>query len=704
MKWILRLLLRTLFQLKVLHLGRLPSWGPAIILPNHVSFLDAIILFAYLPHNTYFVVNTAMAKKIKIILRYVHHVTIDPLNPYSLKKVVNLLRAGTKVVIFPEGRISTTGNLMKVYGGVALIAMKTRVPLCPVILLGPERSKFSRITDKTKSRWFPNISLYIGEVLESEVFVATGLRQQKKILSDHLLALLQQAMFKAKQELLENSNIFHQVLQAKQRYGAGKMMARDPRGAITYGKAIIASYALSRSLGATLTEQSVVGLLLPNSIGHLVTLLSLSFLGKTPAILNFSAGVENNMYCSEIAGLKTILTSRLFVEKGNLGELIAHLSTKYKVTYLEDLKEQITWLGRLVSIYQYCSGADALAENGELILFTSGSENKPKGVLLSHANIVANINQISCVIDYLPHDSMLNAMPMFHSFGLTAGTLLPLFSGIEVFLYPTPLHYTMIPEMAYEHNITLLLGTPTFLKGYAKHGHHYDFHRLRYALAGGEKLTAEVRQLWLDKYGIRILEGYGTTETAPVLSLNTPLFYRTNTVGRLLPGIEMRVEPVAGIVEGGNLLVRGPNVMKGYLLYKQGFVPAPEWYDCGDIVTIDRSGFLTIQSRLKRFAKISGEMVSLDAVEQTAQGCFGTNLHAAISLPDGRKGEKIVLYTTSSQASKQQLRRYWVEIGQNMISLPSEVVIRNDLPLLGSGKINYVRLREMALQKVAKDT
>jgi acyl-[acyl-carrier-protein]-phospholipid O-acyltransferase/long-chain-fatty-acid--[acyl-carrier-protein] ligase len=247
------------------------------------------------------------------------------------------------------------------------------------------------------------------------------------------------------------------------------------------------------------------------------------------------------------------------------------------------------------------------------------------------------------------------------------------------------------------------LGTPTFLFGYAKYAHHYDFYSLRYVLAGGEKLKDEVRQIWQDKFGIRIFEGYGTTETAPVLSLNSPLFNRAGTVGRFLPGIEYRIDEVPGVEAGGNLLVKGPNVMAGYLLYGKGFIPAPEWYDCGDIVSIDHDGFISIKSRLKRFAKISGEMVSLDAVEKVAEQCFGTDCNAAVNVPDAKKGEKIILYTLHKNASKQTIREFMSRTRQSMLAMPAEVIIVDKFPLLGSGKTDYVTLKGLALKEAEKD-
>lgn len=701
MKSLLRLILQLLFRARVVGNTELQFKGPTIVLPNHVSFLDAFLLYAYLPNDVCFVVNTAIAAKISFVLRWVNHITVDPLNPYSLKKIVGVVKAGKPVVLFPEGRITTTGNLMKIYSGVGFIALRTGASVYPVIFRGPELSKLSRIKEKVNSRWFPRVTLHIGEKTKLAVAQGISFRQQKKEVSDRILVLLQNAMFAARQRE-SRGNIFDELLAARDLYGGGKTMAEDITGTINYTKAILASYVLGGKLRPVLAGQEPVGVLLPNSIGHLVALFSLFYIGKTPAILNFSAGIENNLDCGDTAGIHTVLTSRTFIEKGHFEELIARLETKFQVVYLEDLKQQVGLMDKLNGFLKSLMKEKAEG-TAKLILFTSGSESKPKGVVLTHSNVIANIHQAVSVIDITQRDKMLNALPMFHSFGLTAGTLLPVLNGIEVFLYPTPLHYKIIPEISYDRNITLMLGTPTFLNGYGKYAHPYDFYSLRYVLAGGEKLKDEVRQMWLEKFGIRIFEGYGTTETAPVLSLNTPLFYRVGTVGKMLPGIEWRLDPVPGIEEGGNLLVKGPNVMEGYLLYGKGFMPASEWYDCGDIVACDNGGFISIRSRLKRFAKISGEMVSLDAVEKAAEKCFGTDRNAAVNIPDAKKGEKIILFSMHKEASKQTLREFISQTRQSMLSMPTEVIVVEKLPLLGSGKTDYVTLKALAQKEAERD-
>lgn len=700
MRTIIRVLFQVLFKTKVIGETRFRFSGPSIIMPNHVSFLDAIFLYAYLPREVCFVVNTTIAAKFAFLLKWVNHIAVDPLNPYSLKKIAGIIKSGQPVVLFPEGRITTTGTLMKIYSGIGFIAIKTGALIQPVIFRGLERSMLSRLSGINR-KWFPEVSIYVAERRQLVAALGKSFRLQKKEISDRILTMLQLTMFQARQQD-ESTNLFDKLLDAGRVHGMGKNIAEDIGGHINYRQLIINSFALGTTLMPQLADDSPVGVLLPNSIGHLVTLFSLFAMGKIPAVLNFSAGPENNEDCAKTAGVKVVLTSREFIAKGHLEDLEGRLSLQFKLIYLEDCKQQINLNNKVQALFNYLVRRKAVSD-GAIILFTSGSESKPKGVVLKHCNVLTNINQIGSVIDFTSRDKMLNVLPMFHSFGLTAGTLLPILNGVEVFLYPTPLHFKVIPEIAYDRNITLLLGTPTFLHGYAKQAHHYDFYSMRYVLAGGEKLNDEVRKLWQEKFGLRIFEGYGTTETSPVLSLNTPMFTKAGTVGKFLPAIEWRMEKVQGIEEGGNLLVKGPNIMAGYLLPEQGFVPAPEWYDCGDVISLDEAGFISIRSRLKRFAKISGEMVSLDAVEKTAENCFGINSNAAINLPDVKKGEKIILYTTYQKATKQLLRDFIAQTRQSMLAMPAEIIVVDKLPLLGSGKTDYVTLKRYKTGEVAED-
>lgn len=693
-------LIRILFRLKIDHRERLVFDGPTIIMPNHVSFLDALLLYLMLPPSVWFVVNTEIAARpwVALALRFCNHVKIDNRNPYSLRTIINVVRDGNPVVLFPEGRISNTGGLMKMYTGAALIAWKTSARVYPVILRGPEYSFFSRITDKVIPQWLPQIRIFIGEpsvlVTETEL----GFRVQKAAITDKLLSLMQDTMFLARRQEYAQLDFFARLQLAAKSHGGSKPIVRDLNRAVNYRALITGVHVMAGKLRPTFaTNENTVGVLLPNAVAHVVVLFALFRLGKTPAIMNFSTGLRNVLDSADTAGIKTVLTSRAFVEKANLGELVGQLATTNQVVFLEDLAKTISLLDKLNGLYRYFRRQPGAATaDSRLILFTSGTEGRPKGVVLSHRAILANIDQASSVIDYSPADRMLNALPMFHSFGLMAGTMLPILGGIELFLYPSPLHFRIVPEVAYDFNATLMLGTPTFLAGYGKVAHPYDFHRLRYLLAGGEKLRQPVRDLWLDKFGIRILEGYGVTETGPVLCLNTPLSARTGTVGKFLPGIEWRLDPVPGIDSGGNLVVRGPNLMEGYLLYEQGFRPVDGWYATGDVVSVDSAGYVSIQARLKRFAKIAGEMINLQLVEEAASACFSTGLHAAVAAADGRKGERVVLFTTNSQTTRDVLREYFLQAGHSVLYVPSRIVSIAAMPLLGTGKPDYLGLQKQA--------
>jgi acyl-[acyl-carrier-protein]-phospholipid O-acyltransferase/long-chain-fatty-acid--[acyl-carrier-protein] ligase len=341
-----------------------------------------------------------------------------------------------------------------------------------------------------------------------------------------------------------------------------------------------------------------------------------------------------------------------------------------------------------------------------VVLFTSGSEGTPKGVVLSNRNILTNVAQAEARIDFGRRDTLFNVLPLFHSFGLTIGLILPMVTGVRVFLYPSPLHYRIVPEMIYSSNATIMFGTDTFLSGYARSAHPYDFRSLRYILAGAEPVRETTRRTYLEKFGLRILEGYGVTETAPALALNTPMFNKFGTVGRLLPGMEARLEPVPGIDEGGRLYVRGPNVMLGYYrLENPGVLEAPPegWHDTGDIVTIDADGFITIKGRAKRFAKLAGEMISLAAVEALASELWPQAMSGCATAPDPRKGERVVLVTTQKDATRAAFQAFAKSKGASDLMVPADIIVLDKLPILGSGKVDNVSLTKFVREKAGTE-
>jgi acyl-[acyl-carrier-protein]-phospholipid O-acyltransferase/long-chain-fatty-acid--[acyl-carrier-protein] ligase len=370
------------------------------------------------------------------------------------------------------------------------------------------------------------------------------------------------------------------------------------------------------------------------------------------------------------------------------------------LVYLEDVRTSIGMSDKVRGLIAGTTPRVARGANdAAVVLFTSGSEGTPKGVVLSHRNILANAAQALARVDANANDKVFNVLPVFHSFGLTGGMMMPLLAGIPIFMYPSPLHYRIVPELIYQTGATILFGTDTFLTGYARSAHAYDFRTLRLVLAGAEAVKDRTRQVYMERYGIRLLEGYGVTETAPVLAMNTPMANRPGTVGRLSPLMEYRLDPVPGIEEGGRLSVRGPNVMLGYLRAENPGVlePLPDgWHDTGDIVSIDAAGFITIKGRAKRFAKIAGEMVSLSAVEAMAAKLWPQAMSVAVSIPDPRKGERIVLLTTQKDADRPAMQHLAKASGASELAVPAVIQIVDKLPLLGSGKTDYVAATTLA--------
>ncbi len=401
-------------------------------------------------------------------------------------------------------------------------------------------------------------------------------------------------------------------------------------------------------------------MLLPGVSAVAVVLMGLWRAGRVAAILNPTLGAAAMLSAAETAAMRRIITSRDFVAKAGLGEVIAALEAAgIEILWTDALKARITPARKLKALWAARRATDLPVGPSDpaVVLFTSGTEGAPKGVVLTHGNIVANIAQVRARTDVGSRDRVLSAMPVFHSLGLTAGLLLPLAAGAPLAVYPSPLHYSAIPEMVYAHQATLIFGTNTFLNGWARKAEAYDFATVRAAIAGAEAVQDATRRLFADRFGVRILEGYGATEAGPVIALNTPMEARAGTVGRPLTGIALREEEVPGI-GGRKLWISGPNVMAGYLLPGGGgrLVPVEDgWYDTGDIVERDAEGYIRIVGRAKRFAKIGGEMVSLAACEELAAACWPEAHVAAVSLADPRKGERVCLVTDAEGAVRADL-------------------------------------------------
>jgi acyl-[acyl-carrier-protein]-phospholipid O-acyltransferase/long-chain-fatty-acid--[acyl-carrier-protein] ligase len=704
-------LFRRLYGVEVRGEGNMPSPGSrAVIVVNHVSLLDGLLLACFLPEKPTFAVDTFIAQRwwAKPFLALVDVFTLDPTNPMSTKALIKVVREGKPLVIFPEGRITVTGALMKVYEGPGMIADKADAVIVPVRLDGAQFSKFSYLRGKVKLRWFPRISITILPPRRLSVPETVMGRERRRAIGRKLYDVMSDMMFVTSHT---RQNLFQAMLEARQIYGGKRIVVEDyETRRVTYDRFVMGAMVLGRRFAMASEPGEIVALLMPNAAATMIAFFGLHAFGRVPAMLNFAAGAESMSLACKAAGVKLVITSRRFIERGKLSVVIERLSQQAKILYLEDVRAQLKLGDKLYGLAAKWA-APLLhrrhapePDDAAVVLFTSGTEGAPKGVVLAHANIMANRLQLAARIDFNPSDTVFNALPVFHSFGLTGGALLPMLSGIKTFFYPSPLHYRIVPELAYGENATILFGTDTFLTGYARQANPYDFYSVRYVFAGAERVRPETRRTWMEKFGLRILEGYGATETAPVIAVNTPMHNKAGTVGRLLPNIEHRIEAMPGIAKGGKLIVRGPNVMLGYLRAERpGVLEPPEdgWYDTGDIVEVDDEGYVTIAGRAKRFAKIGGEMVSLAAVEAWAGEVWPGSNHACVSLPDPRKGEQLVLLTERADASRDALLAFAGTRGIPELMIPRTIVPVEKLPLLGTGKTDYRAAGELARAAVA---
>jgi acyl-[acyl-carrier-protein]-phospholipid O-acyltransferase / long-chain-fatty-acid--[acyl-carrier-protein] ligase len=701
-------LFKTFFGLEVRGLENLPKAGErALIAPNHVSLLDAPLLHSLLPSHAAYAVDTNISKTwwARPFLKLAQFHTIDPTRPLGMRHLIQAVKDGASLVIFPEGRLTVTGGLMKVYDGTAMIADKADAPIIPVRIDGLERSHFGYLSkSQTRKAWFPKTTVTILPPVWLKVDPALRGKARRQAAGAALQDIMTDT---AVLTTPIDQTLFEALVLAQQTRDTGKPAIEDPLGTkLTYKKLVVGAQVLATKILPMLPPAgSSVGVLLPNSAGVAVTFFALQTIGRVPAMLNFSAGTSNVLSACKAADVSVVLTSRAFVEKGHFESLVEAIEGVARVIYLEDVRATITFADKMKGILRGGRQQVEVDYNAPAaILFTSGSEGTPKGVVLSHRNLLANCAQSLTRVACNGGDKVFNALPVFHSFGLTAGLLMPLIAGVPVYLYPTPLHYRIIPELVYQSNATILFGTDTFLAGYARAAHPYDFARVRLILSGAEAVKDRTRQLYMDRFGVRILEGYGVTETAPVLAINTPLANRAGSVGRLSPLMESKLEPMIGIEHGGRLFVRGPNVMLGYYRAEHPGVlepPAGGWHDTGDIVEIDPQGFIFIKGRAKRFAKIGGEMISLAAVEALAAELWPQHLTVVVAIPDLRKGERLLLLTTDPNCKRDAFIQFARRKGVTELMVPSEVVVVPKIPLLGSGKPDYVASLELAKQALA---
>jgi acyl-[acyl-carrier-protein]-phospholipid O-acyltransferase/long-chain-fatty-acid--[acyl-carrier-protein] ligase len=702
----LRLLWRLALRLEVVGLETIAKSGPRnIIAVNHVSFLDAPIVLSLLHDAPVVAIDSAMAKHwwIAPFLKLCDARVLDPMRPMAARALVNEVKRGKQLVIFPEGRSAVTGSLIKIFDGAAIIADKGDALVTPVRVDGPDRTLFSRLpTHQVRRRWFPKTTVTFAPPRRLVIDPNLQGRARRRAAGSALYDIMSDLVFATTNYQRTLVEAFEDGARERE---SGRVIFEDPiSGPLTQRRFRLAVALLARKIVALTTPGQTIGLMLPSANAAAIAFMAVHAAGRVAAMMNFTAGAFNLIAACRTARIHLVLCSKGFVEKGKLEDIVRQMEAHVRFVWLEDLRDSATALDKARAVLDRGRQfAPRRPGDPAVVLFTSGSEGMPKGVVLTHANLIANVAQITARYDFTTADILFCPLPIFHAFGLTGGVLLGMITGMKSYLYPSPLHYRQIPELVYQVNATALFGTDTFLAGYARYANPYDFHLIRYLVCGAESVKPETRRIYMEKFGLRILEGYGLTEASPVLAVNTPMFNRNGTVGRLLPEIERRVEPVPGIDEGGRLFVRGPNVMAGYYRADNpGEIEPPPlgWHDTGDIVSIDRDGFVTIKGRLKRFANIAGEMVSLGAVEELASTLWPDNPPAVIAAPDPKKGERIIMATTKPGATRSEVLAWMKAKGASEIMTPAVVLVLEALPLLGSGKIDYVELAGVVRDKL----
>ncbi len=709
----LRFISKILFRVEVRGLQNLPAEDRLLIVANHESFLDGLLLGLFIPKKATFVVHTTVLKNwwFRQFLRLTPHLAVDPASPYAMKKVIKLLESGKNVVIFPEGRITLTGALMKVYDGPGFVAAKTGATILPVRIDGAAQSYFGRLSSHHPRKLHPKVTLTIMPItsvmlptsLHNNAASLTSAKQRRRIAGEGMRSVMQKMLFQAQ----KNRTIFEAFLDAVDEYGSDYKLIEDlNEKEETYQDLLKKSLALGKITCKASSPNETIGVLMPNITNTIALILGMSAFNRVPAMLNYTSGTAGMQNACTAANIKTVITSRKFIETAGLESVVAHFKN-LNIVYLEDLRAQFgmldrAWLMGYALHYPRLAMQTNQFDQPAVVLFTSGSEGKSKGVVHSHKSILANIAQIAAVLDFNPTDKMMMVLPVFHSFGFT-GSLIALLNGIKINMFPSPLQYKVIPELIYDRGCTIFFATSTFLSNYAKFAHPYDFYKLRLVIAGAEKLNEEVRKTYSEKFGIRILEAYGATECAPGISINTPMANLNGSVGQLVPGLEHKLETVSGINNGGLLHVKGDNVMMGYYLFDAPGVLAPPqteyglgWYNTGDIVEIDKEGFVHIRGRVKRFAKVAGEMVSLEVVEQIANTAAPESQHAASSISDVQRGECIILFTCDKQLKREDLQLVAKNLGLPELAVARKIIAIEAIPLLGTGKTDYVTLKKMA--------
>ena len=729
LRMVLVMLTQTLYRMRILGHEHIPKKGGALLVPNHISFIDGLLLIASLDRPIRFVVDADYAAH-PLFRPFMGALHVIPIASHggprailtTLRQAGHALDSGEVVCIFPEGQITRTGAMLPFRRGFERIVKGRTVPVIPVHLDRLWGSIFSYVGGRFLTKWperipYP-VTVSFGRPVPADT-PAYELRRKVQELGEQAWRLRKS----------DRAPLHRSFISAMRRRPFRLAMADQTRPHVSGLQALIGAIALTRALRDDWTDQPTVGLLLPPTVAGALTNVAAAMAGRVSVNLNYTVGKAGLESAVRQANLQTIVTSRLFVDKAKL-----ELPDGPRIIWLEDIRPRIRGPQKALAlilailaparvIERYCGQTRPVTmDDLTTIIFSSGSTGEPKGVMLSHFNIDSNAQAVAQVLHLDERDRILGILPLFHSFGYLVFWFVMLNGGSMVF-HPTPLDAAAIGELCARYRLTFLVTTPTFLQLYQRRCTPEQFSSLRVILTGAEKLPLRLYQSFEDRFGIRPIEGYGVTECAPVIAVNVPDFRaagffqsvsRRGTVGQPLPGMSVRtVDPdtFAPVPPGtpGMLLVKGPNVMVGYLGRDDLTAAAMRdgWYITGDLSIIDEDGFITITDRLSRFSKIGGEMVPHGGVEEALHraGGFDAQVFAVTGVPDERRGEQLaVLYTIEESAIPDILAKASAEGVPNLF-LPSRshFVKVEALPVLGTGKLDLRRVKQVAMERLQKN-
>jgi len=676
---------------------------PVIYVVSHQSRIEPALMLSLLPDDTLHILDEASARSpwLEPWRELARTIAFNAEHVFVSRRLVRVLKGNGRLAVYLPDNVEPDVKSFRLFRAITRIAMQADARIVPIFIAGTRDLPVS-LTPKEKAprHWFPRLSVSVLEPMTIAELVA-----RNPDMPSNTNALFDRFAEARLYGTNLDRGLFLAMRDAADRIGPSRPIIEDViTGSLSYRKLFIGARVLGRHFEAVTAPGEAVGVLLPNANGVVLSFVGLISAARVAAMINYTAGPASVTAAIRTAVVRTVVSSRAFIEKAGIEDIVAAVEAGgAKMLWLEDVRAGVTTLDKVAAALLWRFPLQRQqASKPAVILFTSGSEGTPKAVVLSNRNLLANVMQAEARVSVSPADILLNVLPVFHSFGLTGGTILPLVLGIKLFLYPSPLHYKIIPEIARKVKPTVMFGTDTFLANYARTAKDGDFSSLRFVVAGAEAVKPETRRTYRDRFQASIVEGFGLTEAAPVVAVNTAIHGRDGTVGRPLPAIRMKLEPVEGIAEGGRLWLDGPNMMMGYMTADRPgeLQPLEGWHDTGDIVSIDREGFITIRGRAKRFAKIAGEMVSLGAVEMLVQSLWPEERHAAVAVPDKRRGERIVLVTTADDANAEELRQFGKKAGAAELMVPNDIIKVDEIPVLGSGKTDYISARKLAIDRL----